>query len=318
LVIRVPLFRAVLKRSSSDSQFTGLQRRHPLCRYIDVEDWARNGIIRSTDGNGYVGAYNRREALAQSQLIAGSHMKDDDLRNLVINVIAGAVLFVLGVLSRRLFALWQGMTVGRFWRRLAQRGLTIVVGQLDRQDFLAYEPSGVVGVGDVRALDDLNEVFRRGRLRRFGIAFGGALNDNQRKGNLVLLGGIDGNPLSANLMQEVGSCIELMNEDQIHPPVLLDHISDPPLRLQPDIVNGRVMHDYGVLIRARNPHEPNNWIVIIAGCLGYATWAGVHLAQTAEISHAPLEFECVYRVQADSGAPTQLAIITGARRLERK
>jgi hypothetical protein len=142
------------------------------------------------------------------------------------------------------------------------------------------------------------------------------LNDSQRKGNLVLLGGIDGNPLSASLMQEVGSRIELMNEDEINPPVLLDRISDPPLRLQPDIVGGRVMHDYGVLIRARNPREPSSWIVIIAGCLGYATWAGVHLVQTPEILQAPTEFECVYRVQTDSGSPTQLTIITGARRLE--
>lgn len=243
-------------------------------------------------------------------------MKDDDLRNLVINVIAGVLLFVLGVLSRRLFALWQGLTVGRFWRRLAQRGMTVVVGQLDRQEFLSYEPSGVVGVGDVRALDELNEAFRRGRLRRFGIAFGGALNDSQRKGNLVLLGGNDGNQLAANLMREVGSRIELINEDQVHPPVLLDHISEPPLRLQPDMADGRVMHDYGVLIRARNPREPDNWIVIIAGCLGYATWAGVHLAQAPEISRAPTEFECVYRVQTDSGSPTQLTIITGARRLK--
>lgn len=242
-------------------------------------------------------------------------MTSDDLRNIVVSIIAGILLFCLGLLSRRIVALWQSLTVGRFWRPITKHGTTLVVGRLDRSEFLAYEPSGVVGVGDVRALDELNEIARRARLRRFVIAFGDALNDEQRRGNLVLLGGIDGNTLSADLMREVGSRIVLMNEDLVNPPVLLDHISNPPLRLQPDLREGRVVHDYGVLIRARNPRNPRSWIVIIAGCLGYGTWAGVQLTQSRQLAQAPMEFECIFRVQAEGGSPTQLTIITGARQL---
>jgi hypothetical protein len=113
----------------------------------------------------------------------------------------------------------------------------------------------------------------------------------------------------------VGSHIELVNEDEVNPPVLLDNMNSPGWRLQPSLDGGRVIRDFGVLIRARNPRDPQSWIVIIAGCLGFGTWAGVRLTLSPELAHSPAEFECVYRTQDDRGTPAEPVLVTGVRRL---
>jgi hypothetical protein len=95
----------------------------------------------------------------------------DDLRNLAINVVAGVLLFVLGFAARQLYSWLRSLTVGRFWRPLAKNGVTLVIGSFAKDEFVAYEPSGVVGIGDLRALHELIELFGRARLTRFKIAY---------------------------------------------------------------------------------------------------------------------------------------------------
>lgn len=238
-----------------------------------------------------------------------------DLRSLAVNVVAGILVFALGVVARQIYSWWRSLPVARFWRPIARGGVTLVLGRLDRSEFNRFEPSGVVGLGDIRALEELGDVFARGGLTRFSIAYGGALTEKQRRGNLILLGGVDGNRLSAELMRAVGSRIELTNEDEATPPVLLDTMNTPEYRLRPALDNGTVLRDFGVLIRARNPRDTQRWIVIIAGCLGLGTWAGVRLTLSPELAHSPAEFECVYRTHDDGGSPAEPVIVTGVRRL---
>src|SRR6478672_4873876 len=128
------------------------------------------------------------------------------------NVASGALLFVLGLASRRIFARLRGVRVGRFWRRLVDGEITLVIGRFDRADFLEYEPSGVVGIGDIRALHELIDILLRAGMSNFKIAYADTLSEQQLCGNLVLLGGSDTNATAAGLMRDVGARVEFLSE----------------------------------------------------------------------------------------------------------
>jgi hypothetical protein len=240
----------------------------------------------------------------------------DDLRDLVVNIVAGVLLFVLGFGSRQGYAIWQGRKVGRFWRPITRGGVTLVIGRFEEK-FRNYDPVGFHGRGDTEARRELNDMFRDARLRPLSLTEPATISSVGRRGNLILLGGGDGNPLAARLMADVGSRIQFLNEDEVSPPALLDNANNPPFRMQPEVRDGQTLTDFGVLIRARNPSDRRKWVVIIAGCYGFATWVGPRLTQDPMLANAPDEFECVYRVPINENEPGEPEIFIGLRPLPR-
>jgi hypothetical protein len=238
-----------------------------------------------------------------------------DLRNLVLNLVAGLLMFVFGFLARQAYAWLQSRRIGGFWRPMAAAEFTLVLGRFVHPDFLKYEPSGFMGLGDLRAQEDLRDLFRRARLRPFKVAYADSVTDDVCKGNLILLGGVDLNRITADLMLELGAHVEWINESPTTPPVLLDTISDPPWRHSPVMQDTETMIDFGALIRCRNPRNPRNWVVVIAGCLGYGTWAGAQLTEHRDLTRVPDEFEFIYQTRVANGAPRATTSVTGARRL---
>jgi hypothetical protein len=239
----------------------------------------------------------------------------DGLQDLLVNIAAGALSFLLGVGVTKAHSWRRHLRVRRFWRPLTSGGLTLVLGEVPREEFLQYEPSGLVGIGDLRGLHELIEQLGNARLTGFKVEYALTMSKEDRYGNLVLLGGSDTNALTAEFMQKVGSQVELRNDGQpSSPPVLLDSAYDSG-SIQPELSNNAVTVDCGVLIRARNPMNPDRWVVIIAGCLGYGTWAGVRLTTAHELRHAPATFECIFKTKVENGTPSLLTPVAGPRRL---
>lgn len=238
----------------------------------------------------------------------------DDLRELAIGFAASSLSFFLGIGLARLHSWRRHFGVRRFWRPLTSGGLTLVLGSFRNDDILRVEPSGVVGIGDLRGLHELIEQLGGARLKGLRIEYADTLSKQDREGNLVLLGGGDTNQLTPYFMREVGAQSELVNEAQNALPSLRDNAYDDA-SIRPELAGDRVVADCGVLIRARNPLNPDRWVVIIAGCLGFGTWAGVRLTTSDDLRHAPDAFECVFRATVDNGLPGRLTSVTGPRRL---
>jgi len=237
----------------------------------------------------------------------------DGFQDLMIGVIASSLSFMLGIAAAKTYSWHRRLRVRRFWRPLTNDGLTLVLGQLQRDDFQKYEPSGIVGIGDLRGLHELIEQLGDARLTGYKIEHALTLSKEDRYGNLVLLGGGDTNLLTAEFMPMLGSQVEFLNESA-GPPVLKDRAYNQA-EIQPEQLQDRVTLDCGVVIRARNPMNPQRWVVIIAGCLGYGTWAGVRLTKTDDLRRAPDEFECIFKAKVDNGFPSVLTPIAGPRRL---
>jgi hypothetical protein len=239
----------------------------------------------------------------------------EGLQDLLVNIAAGSLSFLLGIGVTKAHSWHRFRRIRRFWRPLTTGGLTLVLGQIQREDLLQYEPSGLVGIGDLRGLHELIEQLGDARLTGFKVEYALTLNTEDRYGNLVLLGGSDTNALTDEFMQKVGAQVEFRNDGEpAKPPILHDNAYDSG-SIRPELSNNTVVTDCGVLIRARNPMNPDKWVVIIAGCLGFGTWAGVRLTTTDDLRHAPEAFECIFKATVDSGSPRSITPVAGPRRL---
>jgi hypothetical protein len=74
-----------------------------------------------------------------------------------------------------------------------------------------------------------------------------------------------------------------------------------------------ILVDCGVIIRAPNPFEPRNSVVIICGSYGYGSWAAVQLTMSDDflkrIPRSWKSVECVFRVEVVRDTPQRPEIL---------
>ncbi len=233
----------------------------------------------------------------------------NDLRNILTGIAASALSFLLGYGARILVVRVRALRTHRFWRPLAGP-VTFVIGSLTAPPLLDYEPSGVVGRGDLKTLLELTHVFRSSKLGQFEIEDETSLTPHQRSGNLVIIGGGDANTMTPRLLDELGTKVRLVNHNAIDPPVLEDHVVSPPHVYRPGkAAGGPVTSDYGVLVRARNPDGTGGWVVIIAGCLGFGSWAGLRAIERLPMPRGNTEFAAIYHTTIVDGAPGRVEVL---------
>jgi hypothetical protein len=109
---------------------------------------------------------------------------------------------------------WQHLTRGlihlrarRFWRPLVTHDSVVVVGSF--RDLPGFEASGVIGMGDNIALNDLERYFAGIGFKRFTVHYSdhmewtGAGHLSPLHGNLILLGGPDANQVTKLILERV-------------------------------------------------------------------------------------------------------------------
>jgi hypothetical protein len=203
----------------------------------------------------------------------------------VINVIVGLSTAFIGYLIGRT---WQRAVDWLQHRRLRQflaplldDGVQIIVSRFMRSDF--PEPTGLVGGGDALALREITMIFDKVGFKNYKTLYVDE-RELDRRGNLIVLGGMDTNRVTKE-------AVELIN------PGILLHDPGPGIKMEVHDLrpNGqsRSRHstrkdapcrykatddiDYGVIIRAPNPFNPSKGLIIVAGAYGYGSWAGAAL-----------------------------------------
>ncbi|MEV6850776.1 hypothetical protein [Actinoplanes sp. NPDC051411] len=155
---------------------------------------------------------------------------------------------------------------------MAARGITVVIGAQDRAALGRWEPSGLVGMGDVAGLITVQR-----ELQRIGcpvrVSSVDSLSPEDREHDLVLLGGPDANDLSRATMERYDGTLSMtVPGSKIHDVAFYDNVSRRGFapRRGPD---GDLTLDYGLIIRVPNPlgGGRKTEVLILAGCWGYGT-----------------------------------------------
>jgi len=190
----------------------------------------------------------------------------------VINVLAGlATTFIGYIIGRTWQKVIDRMPYRRariFWQPLLNADTQIVVSRFELPSW--PEPTGAVGGGDAIALREISSYFSRIGLRRTSVVYVDEPTVD-RDNNLILLGGPGSNAVTMDALRLFNPQVQLLDPPgepgQVH-----DLVTGKKYKAEADGAR-----DYGAIIRARSPFNPERWLVIIAGIYGYGTWGGVKM-----------------------------------------
>lgn len=197
-----------------------------------------------------------------------------------------------------------------------------------------FEASDVIGRGDIVASYELVTHFARIGYKRMQPVFADRVVNDQPgrslRRNMVVLGGPDANSVSRECLKGVSATYQMVWADgrdmgaavatSLRPPQLVltttAKSNEVPV-MEPTLEGDEVTHDYGVIIRSRNPFEywgpkrpvarRSKRVVIMYGCYGYGTMAAVLYSRTREflemIKSTDSDIECIVRCRIVLGTP---------------
>ncbi len=234
------------------------------------------------------------------------------LREAGVELAVAAIAFILGLLLNRLLRTWAYLRARNFWRPLVSRDLALVLGDGFPDLPPSFEASGVVGQGDLLASTELIAHFSAMGLPKLSPVFadrtvGGDPGGRGLRRNLVLLGGQDANTLTKACLlrlkcsyelewpqdsQNAASTLEVTSGvlqpsiveasgEEWRPPRLrpTEYAEGTTQVYEPVAADKKIVRDYGVIIRARNPFlfegRQDKRVVLIYGCYGFGTRAAV-------------------------------------------
>ena len=233
------------------------------------------------------------------------------LRETGVELAVAAIAFILGLLLNRFLRTWAYLRARNFWRPLVSRDLALVLGDGFPDLPPSFEASGVVGQGDLLASTELIAHFSAMGLPKLSPIFADrTAGDPSGRGlrrNLVLLGGQDANTLAKACLlrlkcsyelewpqdsQNAASTLEVTSGvlrpgiresagKEWRPPKLrpTEYAEGATQVYEPVAVDKKIVRDYGVIIRARNPFlfegRQDKRVVLIYGCYGFGTRAAV-------------------------------------------
>lgn len=252
------------------------------------------------------------------------------LTDVATNLIVAFLAFVFGSAwrsVRRAIKLRDGR---RFWAPFTSGEVRLVVGRFAM--FNEFEPTGFVGGGDVNASAELRRFlntldlpdptisYAHVNLNILGlpdpvISYADAIDGDQLKANLILLGGPDANKITGEVMDRISTGLRFGDPSQ-NEIVIRDVVTGKlyaPLRQKP---SGKIRTDYGAIIRSPNPFDPSKHVLIVVGSFGYGTWAAMRYAMSREflrtrvaLSGKPLEALIETDVYADTPQGRRVVVL---------
>jgi hypothetical protein len=231
------------------------------------------------------------------------------LRDLLVNLASAAIAFVAGWSFGRLRDLWRFRNMRSFWKPFATGDLRVVTSIFIKEEHYIWERSGLVGVGDVLALNELRQQLQRAGVGHLPLTPSHQLTGPERQGNLVLVGGPHSNQVTAEVMQRLPVTFTFGSVDA-HDANIYDASTGEVMRCVMDS-HDQLVVDQGILIRAANPFNRERNIIILAGSFGFGTSAAARLLADAAFLTDTIvaeghPFEAVFSVEIVGGTPQQI------------
>lgn len=232
------------------------------------------------------------------------------MSDIAVNVLLGLGTALLGYLFGRL---WRTLVVRRrywrarhFWQPVVDGHFQIVISRFAVDGF--REPTGVVGGGDAIANRLLGDLFLDIGLERPKSVYVDE-SELDRSKNLIVLGGRTENRVADEALSRIRPGLSVTDPG----PGIDMQVRDLSAGAGPDGDGGDEpgvyiarpaldhMTDYGVIVRARSPFNPERAVVVISGAYGYGTWAGVQVSQSADFLQRCAELDAESRTQPPPG-----------------
>lgn len=233
------------------------------------------------------------------------------LYDLIINLSAAAIAFAAGWSFDKVRDLWRFRSIRGFWKPFATSDLKVVTSIFIKEQHYIWERSGLVGVGDVLALNELRQQLNRAGVEQLPLTPSHQLTGLERQGNLVLVGGPHSNQVTAEVMQRLPLTFTFGSVDT-HDANIYDSVTGDVMRCV--IGSGdQLVADQGILIRATNPFNRERNVIILAGSFGFGTSAAARLLASSDIlTHAIVAeghpFEAVFSVEIVGGTPQHIDV----------
>lgn len=235
--------------------------------------------------------------------------------DLVINLAAALIGFVLGRAWQLLRQEYRVRRAKRFWRPFLREPIQIVMGH--HMNFRGYEPSGFIGVGNAFALNELQLFLKELEVSIYNVKLANQIDDRDLTHNLILLGGPDGNAITKAVLSHLSSTYRFGN-DSIHEVAIYDStdrakVYAPQVQVTSD-GSADLVNDCGLIFKAPNPFCDGKEVLIFAGSFGYGTWAGARLMSTLatfrdrrfrELEH----FECLIETEVVLKTPLRIGVL---------
>lgn len=229
----------------------------------------------------------------------------------MINLLAAGIGFTLGWLRTKIQQVVRRHRARRFWRPFIDGDLKLVLAVFNDASHVEWERSGVAGVGDVIALNEIESRLRGIRFSKYGIAYAHRMEGTEFGANMVLIGGADSNRVTRTVMERLPLTLVYVDPDN-NDVAFRDRISDEVLRPVSG-PNGELLVDQGIVIRARNPFDHHCKVLVIAGSYGYGSAAAARLVNSVEFLRNPLiasgkDFELFFTTDIVENAPQKATV----------
>lgn len=220
---------------------------------------------------------------------------------LAINVIWLLAVVCLGWL-------WHARTwlfLPRYWRRLTDQEVVIVVGKHDFPE--GYEAAGLVGVGDVLALGEIIAQLRSISFKKYKIVVADSADNDDCQKNLILLGGADMNSVSRSFIEATSKVrkITFGNPDKHEISFNLEGKSYGSAL-------GTNRTDAAAITFTRSPFHAQSFVLLLSGCYGTGTLAAAQMTCWDKAFHRRVwrlnQFESAITCQVRNNWPIVKAI----------
>ncbi|MEU0791774.1 hypothetical protein ABZ342_17030 [Amycolatopsis sp. NPDC005961] len=190
--------------------------------------------------------------------------------NLIAAAIGGVLVWSTTTARRRL----KLVRARRFWRALGGRHPLIVLGAHDFGPRQRWARAGVVGMGDIQTLVEIEA-----QLRKLG--FAGKITESKQltprelSSDLVLIGGPVANDVTRTMLAKLDAVVSYaFAEDPDHEAHVVNDLRSGRTLAPQYEESGYPVRDHALIIRTPNPLAPGtSEIVIVAGCWEHGTAA---------------------------------------------
>jgi hypothetical protein len=229
--------------------------------------------------------------------------------------ILGPILgFVIGWIVKNVHQRVRTQLTRKFWRNFSRIKQTKVIVGVHR-GFEDWDPAGLAGVGDVRALIELQAIFVESGLGRLPSIVSSDPGSALPQGfDLILIGSPDVNEATKEVARRMPGRFTFSDpKDNVSDDVSITDITDQETgEVYPRRLRDGIRRDAGVIKRMPNPLEPARQVLIIAGSFGHGTLAGAQLCRDKDFlkdrivaSGGP--FECLFTTEVVGDEPKRTA-----------
>lgn len=245
----------------------------------------------------------------------------ETFRDLLVNLFAAGIAFAVGASLRRISFGFRTRALRSFWKPVVHGGVRVAIGSFFVNDYYKRGPggyeglvdlvdlAGYAGLGDLEAYVQIKDQLRRVGVRDFELGPGHQVSNEQRKENLILIGGPHSNPLTAKVMDQIPHTYSFGLADGSGTFGKDTRIYDSKLDTSTDCrvgATGMLESDQGIIIRCANPFAPDKSVIIMAGSWGFGTAAATRLIESRDfLKHTVINssdpFEAVFSCEIEDG-----------------